>query len=171
MSFDSLNILRCLSTVTVKSHRFDLHPDFQLRNEADEIKGGEAVRHCNSVFKAEDIWFLSDLEEKVKRKLYIASCPICQKNIALYSYFDLNSNEYFEKYYYSGGAIRIKKELKAETVATMLGFKDKYKMPFGFKYGINKEIKRNGKIVEIRQFACDFQGNKILVKQIKNGKI
>ena len=28
---------------------------------------------------------------------------------------------------------------------------------------------RNGKIVGVKQFACDFWGNKILVKKIKNG--
>ena len=128
------------------------------------------MRHCNSVFKAQDIWFLADRENLIKRKLYIASCPICQKEIAVYSYFDSSKNILFEKAYYSGGAAKIKQAFKKETVATMLGFRHKYKMPSGFKYGINKEIKRGGKVVEIRQFACDFQGNKILVKQIKNGK-
>ena len=48
------------------------------------------------------------------------------------------------------------------------GFKDKYKMPSGFKYGLNKEIKKNGRVVEIRQYACDFWGNKILVKKMEN---
>ena len=129
------------------------------------------MRHCNSVFKSDDIWFLLDNENEIKRKIYLASCPICGKEIALYSCFDIENGIFFEKYYYSGGAKRIKQKYKKEVIATMLGFKNKYKMPFGFKYGINKEIKRNGKIVAINQYACDFQGNKILVKQIKNGKM
>ncbi len=128
------------------------------------------MRHCNSVFKAQDIWFFCDEENKIKRKLYLAFCPICQKSIALYSYFDNKINDYVEKYYYSGGVERIKQKLKSDRTATMLGFKNNYKMPSGFKYGINKEIKKMGKIVEIRQFASDFEGNKILVKKIKNGK-
>ena len=139
-----------------------------LRNEADETRGGNTVRHCNSVFKAEDIWFLVDKDNETKRKLYLANCPICQKEIALYSCFDVINQNFYEKYYYSGGARKIKQKLKFDITATMLGFKERYKMPSGFKYGINKEIKRNGKIVGINQYACDFQGNKILVKKIKD---
>ena len=127
------------------------------------------MRHCNSVFSADDIWFLCDNENESKRKLYLANCPICQKEIAVYLCFDNKNNTIFEKYYYSGGAKRIKQKLKNDICATMLGFKENYRMPFGFRYGVNKEIKRNGKIVGIRQYASDFMGNKILVKQIKNG--
>ena len=125
------------------------------------------MRHCNSVFKADDIWFLLDNDECVKRKLYVANCPVCLKEMALYSCY-MNNGEYYEKYYYSGGAKKIKERLKKEVSSTMLGFKNKYKMPSGFKYGINKEIRKNGKLVEIRQYASDFWGNKILVKKIEN---
>ena len=89
--------------------------------------------------------------------------------MALYSYFDNTSNSYFEQYFYSGGVERIKKKLKKDLTSTMLGFKTKYKSPSGFKYGKNTEVKKMGKIVGIRQYACDFYGNKILVKQIDNG--
>lgn len=126
------------------------------------------MRHCNSVFKAQDIWFLLDKEDESKRKIYIANCPICNKEMVLYSCMK-SDGEYFEKYYYSGGAIRIKKELKKDVTSTMLGFKDKYKAPSGFKYGYNKEVKRNGKTIAVKQYACDFWGNKILVKKIENG--
>ena len=51
----------------------------------------------------------------------------------------------------------------------MLGFKTKYKAPSGFKYGKNIEIKKRGKTVGVKQYACDFYGNKILVKQTDNG--
>ena len=126
------------------------------------------MRHCNSVFSALDIWFLLDKDGQTKRKLYLANCPICNKEMALYSCLDANQKQY-EKYYYSGGAIKIKQRLKKEVTSTMLGFKNKYKMPFGFKYGVNKEIKRNGKVVGVKQYASDFWGNKILVKKIENG--
>ena len=126
------------------------------------------MRHCNSVFKAEDIWFLLDNEEQFKRKLYIAKCPICNKEMALYCCYEKN-NCYFEKYYYSNGARKIKERLKKDITSTMFGFKTKYKMPSGFIYGENKEIKRNGKIICIKQYACDFWGNKILVNKIRNG--
>ncbi len=124
------------------------------------------MRHCNSVFQAEDIWFLLDNENETKRKLYLAKCPICNKEMALYTSVNQQSNEAFEKYYYSMGAHRIKQRVKKDINYTMLGFKNKYKMPSGFIYGKNLEIYKNGKVIGTKQYACDFFGNKVLVKKI-----
>ena len=126
------------------------------------------MRHCNSVFGAHDIWFLQDENNFIKRRLYIANCPVCNKRMALYSYFDTDLNDWHEKYYYSGGSDKIKLKLKKDILYTKLGFKDKYKSPWGFVYGENKEIKKNGKIVAIKQYSCDFYGNKLPVKIIQN---
>ena len=123
------------------------------------------MRHCNSVFNADDIWFLLDNEKYLNRRLYLATCPICNKKMALYSFCDKNKNNY-EQMFYSGGVTKIKEKLKRDIVSTMLGFKNKYKTPSGFKYGKNIEIKKNGKIVATEQYACDFFGNKVLVKRI-----
>ena len=123
------------------------------------------MRHCNSVFNADDIWFLLDNEKYFNRRLYLATCPICNKRMALYSYADKNKNN-CEQMFYSGGVTKIKEKLKKDIVSTMLGFKNKYKTPSGFKYGKNIEIKKNGKLVAIEQYACDFFGNKVLVKRI-----
>lgn len=139
-----------------------------MRNEADENNGGSVVRHCNSVFSAQDIWYLLDTDECKNRRLYIADCPICGKKMALYSYCEIKSGNFYEQYFYSGGALRIKEKFKKDITSTMLRFKTKQKMPFGFKYGKNKEIKRNGRIVAIEQYACDFWGNEILVKKLEN---
>lgn len=128
------------------------------------------MRHCNSVFQAEDIWFLLDDEKYTNRKLYLASCPICGKKIALYSYCDSKCENYFEQYFYSGGAKRVKEKYKKEVVSTLLGYRKRYKAPSGFKYGKNVEIKKDGKVIGIKQYACDFWGNKELVKKIENGK-
>lgn len=124
------------------------------------------MRHCNSVFCAQDIWFLIDSEKATKRKLYLANCPICGKEMALYCEQNPQNFELFEKYYYSQGARKIKERLKKEISATMLGFKTKYKAPSGFKYGKNVEIKRGGKVIGAKQYACDFWGNKMLVKTL-----
>ena len=126
------------------------------------------MRHCNSVFSAQDIWYLLDNENQKNRRLYIANCPICNKKMALYSYCDVKTNRFFEQYFYSGGAIRVKEKYKKEITSTMLNFKNGQKSPYGFKFGVNKEIKRKGKIVAIEQYACDFWGNSILVKKIDN---
>ena len=123
------------------------------------------MRHCNSVFNADDIWFLLDNDKYLNRRLYLATCPICNKKMALYSFCDKNKNNY-EQMFYSGGVTKIKEKLKKDIVSTMLGFRNKYKTPSGFKYGKNIEIKKNGKIVATEQYACDFFGNKVLVKRI-----
>lgn len=123
------------------------------------------MRHCNSVFNADDIWFLLDNEKYLNRRLYLATCPICNKKMALYSYCDENKNTYGQMFY-SGGVTKIKEKLKKDITSTMLGFKNKYKSPSGFKYGKNVEIKKNGKIIATEQYACDFFGNKVLVKRI-----
>ena len=122
------------------------------------------MRHCNSVFNAADIWFLLDTEKHFNRRLYLATCPVCNKKMALYSYCDKNKNN-FEQMFYSGGVERIKEKLKKDKVSTLLGYRNKYKAPYGFKYGKNVEIKRNGKIIATEQYACDFFGNKVLVKR------
>ena len=124
------------------------------------------MRHCNSVFCAEDIWFLIDTQTATKRKLYLANCPICTKEMALYSEQNPKTLEIYEKYYYSGGARKIKDKLKKEISSTLQGFKTKYRAPYGFKYGKNIEIKKEGKCIGIKQYACDFWGNKVLVKTI-----
>ncbi|MBQ8848016.1 MAG: hypothetical protein IJ003_03640 [Candidatus Gastranaerophilales bacterium] len=126
------------------------------------------MRHCNSVFQAEDIWFLIDKESQVNRRLYIANCPICNKKMALYFYCDNEHKNFYEQYFYSGGAVKIKEKFKKEVASTLLGYKNKYKAPSGFKYGKNIEIKKNGKIIAIEQYACDFYGNKVLIKKIEN---
>ncbi len=126
------------------------------------------MRHCNSVFCADDIWFLQDRDNFIKRSLYLASCPICNKNMALYVHYDEKSKEWHEKYYYSGGVEKIKSRLKKDLLYTKLGFKNKYKTPWGFIWGDNREIRRKGKIIGIKQYACDFFGNKIPVKIIQN---
>lgn len=126
------------------------------------------MRHCNSVFRADDVWYLLDTQLQTNRRLFIANCPICGKKMALYSFCDIETGNFSEQYFYSGGATRIKEKFKKDVVSTMLRFKTKQKMPYGFKYGINKEIKRKGKIIATEQYACDFWGNSILVKKIKN---
>ena len=37
--------------------------------------------------------------------------------------------------------------------------------PFGWKYGLNKSVK-SGKKEVVKQFACDFYGNKELVREV-----
>lgn len=124
------------------------------------------MTHCNSAFPPNDIWYLLDKDGLTKRKLYLATCPICCKLMAFYNYTKEDGTEEV-KTYYSGGARRMMDELKKDMVGSMLRWRDKCKQgnPSGFIYGINKETKK-----EIRQYASDFYGRRVIIKKIaKNG--
>lgn len=123
------------------------------------------MRHCCS-FRADDIYYLSDTNFFSSRKLSIGFCPICNKPVA--ELFEVRFDGYINRASYSGiRANDIVLKLKDEIVYSMrecnyLRIKSK---PFGWKYGINKDGKKNGKACA-KQYACDFYGNKELIKTI-----
>lgn len=39
-------------------------------------------------------------------------------------------------------------------------------VPYGWTYGINKELHKNGEVVGIRQYRSDFQGQKEIIKEL-----
>ena len=118
--------------------------------------------HCIS-FNADEIYNLKETDIYTKRVLSVGFCPICNKPVA----------ELIE-YNFAGGSNKtIISGINAHNM--MLGLKDDIvcsalkknrviskSRPFGWKYGVNKESK-NG---TVRQYACDFYGNKELVKKI-----
>ncbi len=130
------------------------------------ISGGRiVVRHCCK-FKADDIYYLSENELYTSRKMSIGFCPICGKPVCeLIEYrFDgivnrisvsgIKANDLMIKY--SDEIVYSMKEFN------YLRFKSK---PYGWKYGVNKTVKINDK-VKIKQYACDFYGNKELIKSM-----
>lgn len=121
------------------------------------------MRHCCQ-FKADEIYFLEESNLYVNRTLYIGFCPICEKPVA--ELVEIS---------FTGSPIRIRASgLKANDL--MLSLKEqivysmkecnyrkfKYK-PYGWKYGVNKSVKINGKEY-LKQYAKDFYGNKELIK-------
>lgn len=123
------------------------------------------MRHC-CTFSADDIYYLADTDMCSERKLSIGFCPICSKPVAelverrfdgLYikqSLSGIKANDLVAKH-----QVEIIYSLKK---INYLRFKSK---PFGWKYGINRTGTQNGKPC-IRQYACDFYGNKALLKTI-----
>ena len=123
------------------------------------------MRHC-CVFKPEDIYYLSETELYADRKLSIGTCPICKKFVAEFTAtrFD-DSKEIVRKSEYK--AYDLVNKYKKDILYSMrecnyARFKSK---PFGWRYGVNKVVKINGK-ERCRQYAVDFYGNKELVKVI-----
>ncbi len=119
--------------------------------------------HCCKT-KPDDIYYLKETNLYTYRMLSIGFCPICSKPIAeIYQFrFDgvperitasgIEANNMMQKY--SGDILFSAREVNYKK------FKSK---PFGWRYGINKSVK-NGKKTAIKQYACDFYGNKELVK-------
>ena len=123
------------------------------------------MRHCCE-FKADDIYFLTETELYTHRKLLIGFCPICKKPVA--EIYSQRFDGKIERDWVSGiKANELVMKYKDDILYSMrecnyLKFKSK---PYGWKYGLNKSVKINGK-ERIRQYACDFYGNKEMIKQI-----
>ena len=121
--------------------------------------------HCCS-FDADDVYYLVENDLYSNRRLSIGYCPICMKPIA-----ELVQERF------DGKIFKVSKSgIKANCL--MLNHKDEilYSMrqcnrnkfksrPFGWKYGVNKTVKLKG-VERIKQYACDFYGNKEQVKLI-----
>jgi len=120
------------------------------------------MRHCGQ-FKADDIYCLKETELYSNRILSIGFCPICHKPVA----------ELVEELF-TGGINRVNavglnahnlvQNLQKDILHSMLkkDFPKIKSKPFGWRYGINKETKKK----KIRQYACDFYGNKELIKEL-----
>ena len=121
------------------------------------------MQHCCK-FKADDIYYLTETNLYTHRKLSIGFCPICEKPVA--EIVQQRFDGAIDRVVVSGiKANSLVLKLKDEILFSMkecnyLKFKSK---PFGWKYGINKAIKINGK-ERVRQYACDFYGNKEVIK-------
>ena len=123
------------------------------------------MRHC-CTFRADDIYYLSETNLFVTRKLLIGFCPICNKPVA--ELIEIRFDGTIVRDYQVGmkADILLQKH-KDEILYSMrecnyLRFKSK---PFGWKYGVNKLTKINGN-ERIKQYAYDFYGNKELIKTI-----
>lgn len=123
------------------------------------------LKCCNKPILQCEIWLLEDLKNFTARKLYTAKCPICKENLVIL----------YEKRI-SDGKIFKQKYTKLEAIKTLYREKKRIAAIFhktgkidlnGWLYGHNVEIKnKQGKVVQIRQYASDFYNNKRLVKKI-----
>ena len=123
------------------------------------------MNHCCK-FKADDVYFLSDTELYPQRKLSIGFCPICGKPVA--ELFLVRFDDTVERTVYSGvqaNEIVTKHKDSILYSARECNYRRFKSKPFGWKFGINKSVIAKGKEY-IRQYACDFYGNKEIIKEI-----
>jgi len=120
--------------------------------------------HCCK-FKPDDVYYLKDTNLYVYRMLSIGFCPICGKPVA--ELFQWRFDGISERQSAVGiKANDLMRKLKDEIIYSMtqVNYRKMKGKPFGWKYGENKSNKKGYK-----QYACDFYGNKELVKTIING--
>jgi hypothetical protein len=123
------------------------------------------MRHCCE-FKPNDVYFLAENDLYSSRKLSIGFCPICKKPVA--ELVEIRFDGKYHKLSLSGiSADRLVLNSQDEILYSMkeCNYQRLKSKPFGWKYGINKSVKVNGKI-RSRQYACDFYGNKEFIKAV-----
>lgn len=123
--------------------------------------------HCNTKFRPEEIQFLKDNDMFTHRRLEIGVCPRCEKLLARFIEKRILDDKIFDTTYKNERAERVIKELKDDILYTNL---DTLKQDglYGYRYGINTERtnKTTGETT-VTQKACDFYGNKEVVKKFK----
>ena len=121
------------------------------------------MRHCCQ-FRPDDIYYLQDNDNYSSRKLSIGFCPICGKPVAEIIQWRFDGK--LDRDCFSGikaNDLMIKHKNEIVYSIKELNYSRFKSRPFGWKYGINKNIKSGRKDL-VKQYAADFYGNKELIK-------
>lgn len=123
------------------------------------------MRHCCQ-FRPDDVYYLEENELYSSRKLSIGFCPICKKPVSELAEWRFDGNYKITKEV-GIKANELAQKHRMQIVYSLREFNyAKFKSkPFGWKYGLNKSVK-SGKKEVVKQFACDFYGNKELVREV-----
>ena len=123
--------------------------------------------HCNLKIRADEILFLYDKDNFINRKLKVTRCPVCNKLLARLIETRIEDGYVSDVLYVKGKAEKIIDQVTDEINYSSLDNIPNRKTLYGFRYGENKEHKnkKTGKVT-LTQKACDFNGNKEVVKKI-----
>lgn len=125
-----------------------------------------SCKNCNTRSDVTEIQELDDIEGFSDRILIIGVCTTCNKDIALLVETRTKDNQTFYDRYHDEEAIKVikreKKRIKNKSVEADIKY-------FKWIYGKNIEIKnKDGKTVQIRQYACDYRTNKRKLLKVIN---
>lgn len=124
------------------------------------------MKHCHK-FSPEDVYYLSDTNSCSSRYLSIGFCPKCETPVA--ELVEWGFDGICQKTTASGiKANKLMTSHKDEILYSVkeLNYKLSKSKPYGWRYGINKAVKSGGNVI-VKQYACDFYGNKELIKTYK----
>lgn len=134
-----------------------------------QIWGSRALLvHCNMRFRPEEIQFLHNNEFFTHRRIEIGHCPKCEKLLARLVEKRVTDGQWFDTTYSRRKADKLIKAHETQVDYTSLSFPKQTKTLHGFRYGENYERvnKKTGEVTVIQK-ACDFHGNKEIVKIIQ----
>lgn len=123
------------------------------------------IVHCNRTFRPDEILFLYDTLDYSHRRIEAGVCPECNHFVARLVQTRIYDGYVVDETVSRRKANRLIAENEKDVQYSSLDLIDKHKTLYGFRYGENKEV-RNRKTGETRviQRACDFYGNKEIVK-------
>lgn len=118
-------------------------------------------------FRPDEIQFLVNNELFTHRKIEIGTCPVCGKLLARLVEKRVTDGKWFDDTYSKGKAEKVLSMHADQIEYSSLNFPKPNKTLHGFRYGENYERvnKKTGTTVFIQK-ACDFYGNKEIVKQL-----
>lgn len=122
--------------------------------------------HCNMKVSSKETLYLKDTRDFKDRVLKIYQCPVCLHPLAKLTCRRIEDNQKFECLYTREDAKEVIEELSKESIRSSLDKIDNgYSKLYGFRYGVNtqKVNKKTGEVITYQE-ACDFNGNKELVR-------
>ncbi len=122
-------------------------------------------KKCNTKSSVTEIQELEDIKDFTNRILIVGICALCNKKIAMLVETRIDDKKTFFDKYYDFEALKVIKREKKRLKNKTFEQDTKY---YKWIYGASVEIKnRSGKVVQIRQYACDYRTNKrVLIKTI-----
>ena len=123
------------------------------------------IVHCNRSFRPEEILFLYDTQEYSHRRLEAGVCPGCNHFVARFVQTRIFDGYVVDETVSRRKANRLIAEHEKDVQYSSLDVINKNKTLYGFRYGENKEVRdRTTGEIKVVQKACDFYGNKEIIK-------
>ena len=116
--------------------------------------------------EAKETLFLKNTKDFKERVLKIYKCPVCLHPLAKLTCRRVEDNQKFECLYTREDAQEVIDELSKEAIKYQNDYDNRgYSKLYGFRYGVNtQKINKKTGEVTILQEACDFNGNKEMIR-------
>ena len=122
--------------------------------------------HCNTKFKPYVTWFLLPTSGFYNRSIEFGYCPHCNKSVACIIERRKVDDQQFVKYVKHWEVDKLREQYRHEIDYKSTDLLIQKGVPYRWVYGVNKQQvnKKTGEVT-YTQTACDFYGNKEIVKK------